>query len=110
MASITFGVRSCIRGYHIYKTVQYVDPVSRTRYYVHTWPAVERYIHAPRAPILNFVKNIFVNGAIITKIWSYTVLVSCPDPPSGGCGEREKEGLGTYVCFICVKEWSDLQV
>ena len=20
--------------------------------------------------------------------------VSCPEPPSGGCGEREKEGLG----------------
>ena len=24
-------------------------------------------------------------------------LVSCPDPPSGGCGEREKEGLGTRL-------------
>ena len=22
-------------------------------------------------------------------------LVSCPDPPSGGCGEREKEGTGS---------------
>ena len=21
-------------------------------------------------------------------------IVSCPDPPSAGCGEREKEGLG----------------
>ena len=24
-------------------------------------------------------------------------IVSCPDPPSGGCGEREKEGLGTRL-------------
>ena len=46
MASISlFEVRSCIRGYHIYKTVQYVDPGSYTRY-VHTWPAGRGTLHA----------------------------------------------------------------
>ena len=25
------------------------------------------------------------------------IVVSCPDPPSGGCGEREKEGLRTRL-------------
>ena len=28
-------------------------------------------------------------------------LVSCPDPPSGGCGEREKEGLGNNPEWKC---------
>ena len=28
-------------------------------------------------------------------------LVSCPDPPSGGCGEREKEGLGNNPGWKC---------
>ena len=28
-------------------------------------------------------------------------VVSCPDPPSGGCGEREKEGLGNNAGWKC---------
>ena len=29
------------------------------------------------------------------------LLVSCPDPSSGGCGEREKEGLGNNPGWKC---------
>ena len=32
---------------------------------------------------------------------TYNLLVSCPDPPSGGCGEREKEGLGNNPGWKC---------
>ena len=30
-----------------------------------------------------------------------TTIVSCPDPPFGGCGEREKEGLGNNPGWKC---------
>ena len=65
MASISFEVRSCIRGYHIYKTVQYVDPASRTRY-VRSWLAGCGPLLVP-IMFINFMKNILVNRAIITK-------------------------------------------
>ena len=32
-------------------------------------------------------------SGIKTSIGSHEYLVSFPDPPSGGCGEREKEGM-----------------
>ena len=32
---------------------------------------------------------------------AYSEVVSCPDPPSGGCGEREKEGLGNNPGWKC---------
>ena len=31
----------------------------------------------------------------------HAAVVSCPDPPSGGCGEREKEGLGNNPGWKC---------
>ena len=55
-------------------------------------------------PISSFPVPTFIStrSTVISRVLLPSLcIVSCPDPPSGGCGEREKEGLGNNPGWKC---------